>query len=539
MRLLNNLSLRYKILAPGIIGVVGFAAYLIVNFSTSDVNAKMLRDVQDDKLPIVEHASQNISNLEKIKQDLMFAAASGESSMVDESEKIASAMRENIKELYKLDPDKKAKLDEINQALSEYIGTVIPLTRNIMGGKADMSQAQITMKAMKERLQGLEGLLSQYKDQSRNDFIAAVQKVSEHDKNAIFVGLVLGVITMMVLLGVAWWIAGMIASDVKSVGQSLEKIASGEADLTMQLQSMSRDEVGELVTWFNTFVKRLRGIIGEVVGSTSHLAAAAEEMSTIVDQARIGAGNQQRETEQLTAAVYEMAMSIAGMAKNASNAAEAAKIADKESTNGKAVVNSAVATINGLVEEVEKTAAAINKLEQESRNIGKVLDVIRDIADQTNLLALNAAIEAARAGEQGRGFAVVADEVRVLAQRSSQSTNEIRGIIDRLQSEARDAVTVMQFSREKARDSVSQAAEAGTALEVITNNVSGITAMNNEIAVTAGQQSNVADEVNKNIININRIAQETADGASHTTEASKDLAKLAMHLQGLVGQFKT
>ena len=261
-------------------------------------------------------------------------------------------------------------------------------------------------------------------------------------------------------------------------------------------------------------------------------------MSAIVGQAKQGAGHQQRETEQLATAINEMTMTIEGMACNASKAAEAAMQADKESANGKVVVTSTIATIDALVSEVERTAGAINKLEQESNNIGKVLDVIRDIADQTNLLALNAAIEAARAGEQGRGFAVVADEVRVLAQRSSESTSEIREIIERLQGEARDAVQVMQSGRGKAQESVVQAAGAGTALETITTNVSGITAMNMEIAVTAEQQSSVAEEVNKNIININTIAQETADGAEQTTQASGELAKLAVRLQDLVGQFK-
>jgi len=538
MGFLSNLSLRYKIILPGIIGLAGFAVYLAVNYSASETNVDMLAQAQDVYLPILERANQNINYLDKIKQDLIFAATSGEQSMLDESGKLSDKMKNNVKELAQLSPSSKEKIDAISQTLSDYLDTVIPLTKSMIAGTADLGLVRATMKRMKDHLKELEKELVEFRDDSREHFMSAIHQVNERSKDAIVIGLIMSVTVMALLLGMLWWTAGVITSDVKNVANSLKDIASGEADLTQQLHSRSKDELGELVHWFNTFIRRLRGVVSEVINSTTHLATAAEQMSAIVGQAREGAGHQQRETEQLATAIHEMTTTIEGMACNASKASEAAQLADKESETGKAVVNSTISTIDALVSEVEKTAAAINNLEQESNNIGKVLDVIRDIADQTNLLALNAAIEAARAGEQGRGFAVVADEVRVLAQRSSQSTNEIREIIERLQSGARDAVDVMQSGRTKAQESVQQAAGAGAALEVITANVSGITEMNTEIAVTAEQQSAVAEEVNKNITNINSIAQETAEGSRQSAVASDELAKLAVRLESLVEQFK-
>jgi methyl-accepting chemotaxis protein len=542
MNPLRNFSLKYKILLPGIIGVVGFAVYLAVNFSAGEINSKILSNVEGSYLPALELADRNISLLDKVKQDLIFAATTGEASMVDDAQKLADEMKKNVTALeQKQDEAGNAKHGQINtikKALSNYLDTVIPLTRAMIAGTADMGQAQASMKKSKDALQVLETKLKQTRDESRGDFINAVKEVNSRSDHVLAVGLSMGVIVMLLLFGIAFWVARMVTSDIKDVATSLQDIASGEADLTIQLKSKGKDEVGELVRWFNTFVQRLRSIIGEVVNSTSHLAAAAEEMSNIVTQAKEGAGHQQQETEQLASATNQMTTTIESMAQYASEAAQAAQHADQESAGGKEVVSGTIHTIDALVSEVEKTSTAIHKLELESTNIGKVLDVIRDIADQTNLLALNAAIEAARAGEQGRGFAVVADEVRVLAQRSSQSTNEIREIIERLQYEARDAVQVMQSGRERAQESAKQAGRAGNALEVITSKVSGINKMNTEIAMTAAQQTSVAEEINRNITNINNIAQETAEGAVQTATASEELAGLAMRLQGLVGQFK-
>lgn len=223
----------------------------------------------------------------------------------------------------------------------------------------------------------------------------------------------------------------------------------------------------------------------------------------------------------------------------ANSAAGAAQDADAQSKSGVKIVNHAIGSINSLADEIEKTAKVTQSLVENSETIGSVLDVIKGIAEQTNLLALNAAIEAARAGEQGRGFAVVADEVRTLASRTRDSTTEIQNIIEKLQSRANQAASVMQNSREKARDSVAQAEEAGSVLQEISTAIANIDCLNAQIATAAEEQTSVAEEMNRNIVSISDIAEETVAGAAELASSSQDLSKLASDLQAEVSQFKT
>ena len=259
--------------------------------------------------------------------------------------------------------------------------------------------------------------------------------------------------------------------------------------------------------------------------------AVTHQTATNIDQ-------QSRETDQVAAAMNEMSATVQEVANNASSAADAANQADKEAQAGLQVVHNAARTIDKLAKEVDNAATVIQGLEQDSKNIGSILDVIKEIADQTNLLALNAAIEAARAGEQGRGFAVVADEVRTLASRTQQSTIEIENMIAKLQTGARDAVSTMTQGRNSAQASVTEAQKAAAALEAITQAVSTINDMNTMIASASEEQSATAEEMNKNLSNIHALAENNASGAAQTTGASEELARLAVQLQEMVGQFK-
>lgn len=347
----------------------------------------------------------------------------------------------------------------------------------------------------------------------------------------LVVGLALGFL-------LAWAVSFVITCPLNQAVDAMKEISEGDGDLTLRLKVTGTDEIGQLAKSFNGFITKVQNVVREVTASTSQLSAAAEEMSMITAETRTGVQRQQSETSSVAAAVNEMNSTVHEVAGNAETAASAASQADTQSAQGKQIVSSTVSSISTLAAEVEKASQVIGQLEKDTDSIGTVLEVIRGIAEQTNLLALNAAIEAARAGEQGRGFAVVADEVRSLASRTQESTQEIQDMIERLQKGSRDAVTAMQSGKERAQLTVDQASQAENALTEISAAVAQINEMNAHIAEASRQQGDVVEEINQNIVNITQVADDSANGAEQLSTASQEMANLAVNLENQVSQFK-
>jgi len=339
-------------------------------------------------------------------------------------------------------------------------------------------------------------------------------------------------------LGSAWTTGNAVADRVKSAALAMKDIAEGEGDLTRRLDEKGRDEVSDLARAFNTFVAKMGGLLTTVNEVSSQITVAAEQMSMAADRSNAATQEQQNETDQVATAINEMVATVQEVSRNAASAATSAHEADDEASKGRTVVAATVSSIQSLASEVEQASGVINQLQVDTDGIGKVLDVIKGIAEQTNLLALNAAIEAARAGEQGRGFAVVADEVRTLASRTQESTEEILGIINSVQGGAKKSVQAMDVGRKQASESVEQAAQAGESLEAIAQTVTSINDMNAQIAAAAEEQTAVAEEVDRNVMNIARIGQQSLENAQQTRDSSEQLNNNAHQLQGLLGQFK-
>ncbi|NWB07687.1 methyl-accepting chemotaxis protein [Pseudomonas sp. D5002] len=438
-------------------------------------------------------------------------------------------------------------LDAIDNALKKITDLNDPLPEQY---RANLQEASVS-------LQAYRAAVSQYRDSQvasaaamkimgeqgdilldRSNKLTTSQTVVRDTDAAHAKNLLLLATALALAFGVlaAWAITRQIVIPLNQTLKVAERVASG--DLSHNLISQRQDELGQLQRSMQSMTVGLRELIGGISDGVTQIASAAEQLSAVTEQTSAGVNSQKVETDQVATAMNEMAATVQEVARNAEEASEAAVAADQQAREGDKVVGEAIAQIERLASEVGNSTEAMGHLKRESDKIGSVLDVIKSVAQQTNLLALNAAIEAARAGEAGRGFAVVADEVRSLAQRTQKSTEEIEELIVGLQSGTQQVATIMDNSRGLTDSSVELTRRAGNALENITRTVSAIQAMNQQIATAAEQQSAVAEEINRSVLNVRDVSEQTSAASEETAASSAELARLGVYLQSLVGRFK-
>ena len=362
--------------------------------------------------------------------------------------------------------------------------------------------------------------------------------LGEARRNTIIGQLIVGLLILAGAAAVAVAILRKVVNPIREVASVVKDVAEGDGDLTVRLPELSQDEIGELARNMNVFVGKLQGLIREIKGSADTVNGAADITATIARRNSEGIARQQHEIDQVATAVNEMAAAVQEIAASANRAAEGAGRATDSAKNGRQIVVQAAEQVRTLARDIADTSAVINHLQSESDKIVAILSVIRGIADQTNLLALNAAIEAARAGEQGRGFAVVADEVRTLAKRTQDSTVEIQQMVDAILKGTRDAVDAMERGQGRVEESVGLAQNAEQALIQVTDAIGQISDMNAQIATAVEEQTAVTEEVSRNITTIGQVAFELASSASEASVASEEMALQSRQLNGLVGQFR-
>lgn len=538
MNFLARMSIAQKLYMIPIIATGMFLLYLGITTVVALSNVSVLEDAKDIQFPALQHSSKALVDMERVKDTLSSAITTGDEEALTQAQSLADKVRQELNQLKGVIPDMAGTVNSILNNFNSYYDLAYDVSKSMIDGSADFSKIGQFSSQMNQNYDDATNSLKQFEAARLKEFEEAISESNSDANFLVTIGAIMGIATTVILFAVAVPIVHGIKDSIVEVVDSLRDIAQEDGDLTVRIESKNKDEIGDLVHWFNQFIEKLQGVVKDIVNASLPLSELAQNLNQLTDDTNKTIEIQQNSATQAKSAVDNLIHSVSSVAGSAAEAATAAGDASNAAGDGQTVVDHTVQSIQSLAENVEETAEVIRKLESDSNQVGVVLDVIKGIAEQTNLLALNAAIEAARAGEQGRGFAVVADEVRTLASRTQQSTEEIQATIEQLQGAARSAVSVMAKGTEQATESVETANKAGESLVAITETISKITLMNDQIAASTGEQQTVADSISMNVDEIHQKTEETSSSSGRLASVSGELAQLALHLEAITKQFK-
>jgi len=538
MNFLKKMPIATKIfLIPGI-AALSFVLYLLITIYTALNNGDVLEEVQQVQFPALQLSASTLVEMQKVRDTLSSAATTGDQDTLDAATSIASEAKAGLDRIANISPEFRSDISRISDGFDDYFEVAFGVSQSMVNGTADFSRLGELSAQMNGSYDSVIASMTRFKDQQQADFENAFATIDSANTSLISTGVVMTIVVSLLLFATAIPIVRGIKSSIDDVVRSLKDIAQENGDLTVRINTQSEDEIGELVYWFNQFMDKLQGVVKDVVEASLPLSNLAQNLRGLTEETQRTIDVQQRSAQDAKHAVDTMSGSVEGVAHSAAQAASDANEATEAAGEGRQIVQQTVSSIQQLADNVRETADVIGRLESDSNKVGSVLDVIKGIAEQTNLLALNAAIEAARAGEQGRGFAVVADEVRTLASRTQQSTEEIQSTIEQLQSAAHSAVEVMSRGTEQATTSVATANKAGSSLETITSTIGRINNMNEQIAHNTEDQRMVAVDIVKHVDEIHERTEKTAQSSGQLGTMCNELADLAQHLESIAKQFR-
>ncbi|GAB6388482.1 methyl-accepting chemotaxis protein [Stutzerimonas marianensis] len=537
----KNLSLTAKLsLVPAValLGLILYVGYTSLQLSATD---SRLVTLETQSYPTLEKADAVIFQFSRIPGLLNNAVAAGEPGILDEAREVLSqidAEQQALGSLLSSQPQRRQALDGWRSAVKIYAENALSASTKLIDGSASFDDLRPNLDRMAGDLAQAQKLASDFRTGAYQDFQQTLAETREANEATTRLGIILSLVLIVVVSLGAWLVIRSVMANVRGVIASLQSIARGDGDLTQRVNIQSNDEIGAMIELFNSFLDKLQGTIRQIIEAASPLTQVSKELYDLTQGSEENAKSQQHHTDSITRDILTMTGSIQEVAQRSQQASDEANSAARQAAAAREHVGSLSSGISDLGSSVMSAVQAMEQLEEETQEVGSVLTVIRSIAEQTNLLALNAAIEAARAGEQGRGFAVVADEVRNLAQKTAASTAEIQQIIQRLQSSANTVLNVMNSNGEKSRASIERSVEATQLLETIARTVNQIDELNAGIAQFTQEQIGLSSSIQQETQVLQQDAQATANGAEATARLGEQLVSTGDHLRAATAQFR-
>jgi len=538
MNFFNNISIFKKVIAIFILAVIIFALNLSISVISINKNRTTLNYMEQQVYQRVELANQNVFFIQRLDELYTQSVSFADEDLLTNAGTMYESLRKNLQQLDNVDPSQANQLNNLSAKLTRYNDMTIKLAKGMLAGTIDMANiGQISQ----EKSQAYEAVLNEiqnYKQEKVLEFKQSIKEAGDRSEQSLWLTLSIGIALLIVMFIVTIAIARAISSSARNVAQSLSELADGKGDLSHKLNVSGSDELGQVSSNFNRFLGLLGDSIRRVVNVTDPLLASSHSLKQRMEDATHATQRQSHDASAVQVSMEDMRHSVIEISQNARQAASAAQIAEKEAMQGMTVVQRTIDISQELNTGIQAASNSINELARDTENVTSILNVITSIAEQTNLLALNAAIEAARAGEQGRGFAVVADEVRALASKTADATTEIRHVLQNLKTAAISSVSTMNVAMSKSSENETNAQNTGSALKSIQQQIVSINSMNTHIALATEEQASVASQVVDNVVNMNAPFEQTLQILSQVRNVSEGLVDFANELKNATSQFK-